>query len=281
MKLGVSYNVFDGEELLECSIRSVRENVDYVSVVYQTVSNYGLACTDDLVDTLIRLRTNGLIDELHEYTPQILSRDKNNASYNEVEKRDTGLSISRRNNCTHHMSMDCDEFYVPEQFIYMKKVIAENGYESAACPYQNYYKDSIYVLNDSNTDEYVSTIYKINDDTKYVYRSKESPVRIDPTRKTNNKKYKIFNRSEIQMHHMTLVRRDLRRKFMNSSYRKHGFGGKDSIIARIHRKHGFGKIDAIIDYYNNWKYPEPAMSAQGTLVNVIKVDRLFELPLLS
>ena len=31
MKLGVSYNVFDGEELLECSIRSVRENVDYVS----------------------------------------------------------------------------------------------------------------------------------------------------------------------------------------------------------------------------------------------------------
>ena len=34
MKLGVSYNVFGGEELLECFIRSVRENVDHVSVVY-------------------------------------------------------------------------------------------------------------------------------------------------------------------------------------------------------------------------------------------------------
>ena len=34
MKLGVSYNLFDGEELLESSIKSIRDNVDYVSVVY-------------------------------------------------------------------------------------------------------------------------------------------------------------------------------------------------------------------------------------------------------
>jgi hypothetical protein len=279
MKLGVSYNVFDGEELLEYSIRSIRESVDYVSVVYQTVSNYGAACTEDLVETLIRLKTNGLIDELYEYMPQMLSRDKNNASYNEVEKRNIGLNMSRKNNCTHHMSMDCDEFYVPEQFIYMKKVIDENGYESAACQYQNYYKDSIYLLNDSYADNYVSTIYKINGDTKFVYRSKDSPVRMDPTRRTNNKNYRIFVRSEIRMHHMTLVRRDLRRKFMNSSYRKHGFGYRDTLIGRVNRKHGFGNIDAIVDYYNNWQYPKPAMSAQGTLIDVIKVDRLFKLPL--
>src|SRR5687768_7986362 len=144
------------------------------------------------------------------------------------------------------MSMDCDEFYVPSQFIYMKKIVAENGHESAACQYLNYYKESIFLLNEGDTNNYVSTIYKINDDTKFVYRSKKSPVRIDPTRKTNNQKYKIFGRSEIQMHHMTLVRKDLRRKLMSSSYRKHGFG-------RIFRTHGFGNIDAIIDHYNNWK----------------------------
>ena len=265
MKLGVSYNVFDGEELLECSIKSVRENVEYVSVVYQTMSNYGLPCTKDLLPTLIRLRAMGLIDELHEYTPQMLSRDKNNSSYNEIEKRNIGLNMSRRNDCTHHMSMDCDEFYISEQFIFMKKVIAENGYESAACPYQDYYKDSIYLLSNACNVPYVSSIYKINEETQFVYRSKESPVRIDPTRKTNNKKYKIFDRTEIQMHHMTLVRSDLRRKFMNSSF---------------YRKHGIRSIDAIINHYSNWEYPEPAMSAQGTLVDVIKVDRLFELPLL-
>ena len=265
MKLGVSYNVFDGEELLEYSIRSVRENVDYVSVVYQTVSNYGLACAKDLVQTLISLKAKGLIDELHEYTPQMLSRDKNNSSYNEIEKRNIGLNMSRRNDCTHHMSMDCDEFYISEQFKFMKKFIAENGYESAACPYQDYYKDSIYLLSYACNVPYVSSIYKINEETQFVYRSKDSPVQIDPTRKTNNKKYKIFDRTEIQMHHMTLVRSDLRRKFMNSSF---------------YRKHGIRNMDEIIDHYSNWEYPEPAMSAQGTLVDVIKVDRLFELPLL-
>ena len=41
MKLGVSYNVFDGEELLESSIKSIRDNVDHISVVYQTISNFG------------------------------------------------------------------------------------------------------------------------------------------------------------------------------------------------------------------------------------------------
>ena len=30
MKLGVSYNIFDGEELLENSIKSIRKNVDYI-----------------------------------------------------------------------------------------------------------------------------------------------------------------------------------------------------------------------------------------------------------
>jgi hypothetical protein len=66
---------------------------------------------------------------------------------------------------------------------------------------------------------------------------------------------------------------------MNSSYRKHGFGYRDTLIGRVNRKHGFGNIDAIVDYYNNWQYPKPAMSAQGTLIDVIKVDRLFKLPL--
>ena len=31
MRLGVSYNLFDGEELLEHSIRCIREKVDYIS----------------------------------------------------------------------------------------------------------------------------------------------------------------------------------------------------------------------------------------------------------
>lgn len=36
VKVGACYNVFDGEELLEASIRSIRGVVQYVCVVYQT-----------------------------------------------------------------------------------------------------------------------------------------------------------------------------------------------------------------------------------------------------
>lgn len=52
MKVGISYNLFDGEELLESSIKSIRDNVDYISVVYQTVSNFGNPCSEDLVTLL-------------------------------------------------------------------------------------------------------------------------------------------------------------------------------------------------------------------------------------
>ena len=39
MKLGCSWNVFDGEELLEGSIKQIRQHVDYVSVSQQNVSS--------------------------------------------------------------------------------------------------------------------------------------------------------------------------------------------------------------------------------------------------
>ena len=41
MKLGVAYNVFDGEELLEYSIKSIKAFVDFIVVVAQETSNYG------------------------------------------------------------------------------------------------------------------------------------------------------------------------------------------------------------------------------------------------
>ena len=44
MKLGISYNVFDGEELLEKSILCIRDQVDFISVVYQEKSNFGNQC---------------------------------------------------------------------------------------------------------------------------------------------------------------------------------------------------------------------------------------------
>ena len=48
MILGAAYNVFDNEELLEASVRSIRSEVDFVAIVYQRTSNFGAPCSASL-----------------------------------------------------------------------------------------------------------------------------------------------------------------------------------------------------------------------------------------
>jgi hypothetical protein len=141
----------------------------------------------------------------------------------------------------------------------MKATIAEYDYESAACCLYDYYSDSIYRINGSNDKAYVSTIYKINNDTAYTFRSKSSPVKIDSTRKTNNKNYIVFDQLKVQMHHMNMVRKDLRKKYMSSTYLKHGFKA----------------VESAISCYDRWEYPEQAMSPHGELFSLTKIDRIF------
>jgi hypothetical protein len=51
--LGVSYNVFDGEELLRAAVTNVREcGADYVNVVWQRFSYFGERASDHLEDLL-------------------------------------------------------------------------------------------------------------------------------------------------------------------------------------------------------------------------------------
>lgn len=66
-KWGVSYSVFDGEELLEASLRNIRPHVDYINVIWQKESWYGAPANADLYPLLLKLKDAGLIDELIEY----------------------------------------------------------------------------------------------------------------------------------------------------------------------------------------------------------------------
>jgi len=133
-KLGVCYNVFDCEELLEGSIKSIRGDVDFITVVYQIVSNYNERCNPHLVSFLTRLKTVGLIDLLIPYTPQNTpwssdeafpllhpsirqqcnAKDHVHPSYlNEATKRELGRLSLLENGCSHFLAMDCDEYFIP------------------------------------------------------------------------------------------------------------------------------------------------------------------------
>jgi hypothetical protein len=66
--------VWDAEELLECSIASLRPAVSYVVVVWQQRSNFGKEAPNPFLQEFLEdLRQRGVIDELVQYTHRSFS----------------------------------------------------------------------------------------------------------------------------------------------------------------------------------------------------------------
>jgi hypothetical protein len=232
-KYGICYNIFDGQELLKDSILQIRDLVEFISVVYQTESYWGNKCSENLIEILNDLKNEGLIDELVFYeNQQTLSPHSN-----QIIKRNIGINLSRKKYCTHHMSMDCDEFYVEEQFAKLLAWYDENPNFVGFADYNDYYKSSSYLI-DKPHDTMVSLFFPIKGNNVSFIQDYPSPVLVDPTRRPNYDRYVIFQPDVIQMHHMTLVRKNIDSKIRNAAKRLN----YDNDVA----------IQKQIDYYNNW-----------------------------
>jgi hypothetical protein len=257
MKLGISYNLFDCEELLESSIKQIRSEVDYINVVYQKISNFGQECSPELIPLLEDLKLKGLIDELFEYQPVF----NNGPHYNEITKRNIGLDISKNAACTHHMSMDSDELYKTDEFRNMKKIVEEGDYDSSSCQMSTYYKTPTHRL-DPKEDYYVTLIFKIEENKKFIMGF-PFPTFVDPTRRMPTIKTKMFRRNQIEMHHMSYVRKDISTKITNSSARMN-----------------FNQyIPEFLDKFNNWKDGDDALllGSPPKSYKLVKVENTFNI----
>jgi hypothetical protein len=242
MRFGVSYNVFDGVEHLRSSILQIREYIDFITVVYQKESNFGNKISKENFEIIRELFLDDLIDDLYEYIP-----DFNISPHqNELNKRNIGYFLSMENNMNYHMSMDCDEFYLKQDFFNLINDYKTNKYSSGFCQMKTYYKNNKYILNPSE-EYFVSLFYEVNLKKSYILNN-QSVVLVDPTRRMNvGDNYKIFTREEIEMHHLSYVRKDISEKFTNSS-----------------AKMNFKDITFAIDYFNNWKFPQKALMVGAT-----------------
>jgi hypothetical protein len=200
--------VFDGSELLRFAIASIRQNVDFISVVYQTTSYFGNTADQDLVPNVKTLEEAGMIDKLVHCEPDLKQHHK----VNELNWRNIGLQLSRDAGCTHHISADVDEFYKPDELEYAKKCM-EDGYDYSIAPYEYYYKDPRYLIVPCQNliTSFIHTV-----DNKYEMNT-TFPHNVETTRHLKEyKNCKLFHHNEFIIHHMSYVRRDIRRKLCNS-----------------------------------------------------------------
>tara|TARA_R110000824_G_scaffold170441_4_gene347795 strand:+ start:3774 stop:5177 length:1404 start_codon:yes stop_codon:yes gene_type:complete len=213
MKLAAIYNVFDAEELLTHSIRSIKEVVDVIIIVYQNVSNYGeLHTNPDFEEWLRELNTDIII----KYKPKIINSPLN-GEINERTKRALGARQALDAGCTHYLFVDCDEFYDKNQFARAKEVIIVNDYDSSACLLSTYYKKATYKLV-PNEAYYVPFICKLQKGVTKFANHPDYPVAADPSRKSSPfDNFKKFAREDLVMHHYTMVRANIITKFKNHS----------------------------------------------------------------
>jgi len=209
MKLGICYMVFDGEELLEFAIKSIRGSIEFISVTYQTTSYFGNPASPELLPLLERLKSQGLIDNLIFFEPDLSIHHKQN----ELRLRNIGLEASRNAGCTHHISADVDEFYKADQLEFAKKVMDEGDYDFSVANSMNYYKEPTFLVT-PNQNLLVAFIHPV--DNEYEI-NKDFPFKIEITRRfVKYDRYKIFDKDEFTIHHMSYVRKDIRKKFANS-----------------------------------------------------------------
>ena len=257
MKLAAVYSVFDSEELLPYSISSIRDLVDEIIIVYQTVSNCGNTHPNE---SFVSFISELGVDNLVLYQPSITNHP-HNAELNERNKRGIGCKHAMNLGCTHFVFVDCDEFYDREQFIQAKKQIIDNDYDSSACQMATYYKSPTYRLT-PNEEYYVPFITKLQPGVTQLANFPDYPVLADPSRKSfpwNN--FKKFERSELEMHHFTMVRKDIELKFKNHS-------------TLSTRRYSF---EQLVSDFNNFK-PGDKLVPPFEKYDVTIVDNKFNIP---
>jgi hypothetical protein len=209
----------------------------------------------DIESYLKDLKDQKIIDSYNEYIPKL---NVITPHINEINKRNIGLYDCEGNGCTHFMCMDCDEYYYKEELIKAYQKFIEGDYDSAACQLQTYWKTGEYVL-DPPEEYYVSLFYKIRPNIELSFNSK-FPVLVDPTRVMEPGKCLIFKRNELEMHHVSYVRKNIERKLRNSS--------SISVFK--------DKIDMLIKEFNEWEEGKLAIMPGGTKHKVKKVKNILE-----
>ena len=256
MKFGVSYNVFNGEEHLINSIKSVRDSLDYINICVQYKSNFDENASERLFDTIREIRQMGLVEDIVEYTPA-----KTSAQQNEFSKRLIGLMRARERDVDYFTTMDADEYYQSDSLKEAKKFIHSNDLTHTAIHSYLHIKRPIFRSKAPDTTDicFFSKMYGTNT----LVLNGRFPANVDPTRRIigNNAKFYFFSPQDISMHHMNLVRLDnLNSKLTNTP-------------SSLNKEF----IKAVKKAYNDWQFGKQLHFPNKPPMDIILVDDVFKI----
>lgn len=202
-KLAAIWSIFDGEELLHYSVNQIKSEVDVRIAVVQTTSNRG---------EFYEPRFNY---SLFDYVLQFEPNPRKTPMQNETDKRNMGIDFAKTLSASHYILLDCDELYITREFARLKKIL-ENA-EYSACKMYTYYGSPTKRIEPIES-YYVPFINKLTPLAK-VGNNRNYSALCDPTRKDmrlrNSRDLVLFNNPI--MHHFSWVRKDIERKFRNST----------------------------------------------------------------
>lgn len=209
MKLAILYSIFNGEELLEDSIKQVYDHVDHIVICYQNLSNKGELRTD-LYDNLQHFAENDKVRLLN-WEPDMALTTK----ANELHKHNAMITCSKVLNCTHFVMAAADHYYKPDEFEKAKDKIENSIFDVTLTAMYTYYKHPTWQLTPIEN-YYMPFICKL-----YPHTAVENcnfPVRVDPSVQINTcKNWYLFNEDEIMLHHYSMIRKDIVNKFKNAA----------------------------------------------------------------
>lgn len=136
---------------------------------------------------------------------------------NERRKRNTGIDVARKHLFTHFIIADADEFYDCKQVEWEKNRFSKPIY-GLVCGLKVYVKYPTLRTDDHTLIPFIHKLtqkIKCAENRYYPFAIDNSGAHIDPTRRFNIQDGVQW--SEITMHHMSYVRKDINLKINNST----------------------------------------------------------------
>jgi hypothetical protein len=192
------------------SIQHHKNMVDRITVCIQIVSNKGehAECDNIILNKLIEVKEIDVI----KFTSNLLVSTKEN----ERNKHNDMIEYAKNMGATHFIMAAADHFYSENTINKGKEIILSDKYDLIVTKMKTYYKHFNWMIWPLE-DYYMPFIHKVSLNT-FISGNVHYPVLVDPSVKvTTSKNIYIMPENEGLLHHYSMIRKDISKKFNNAA----------------------------------------------------------------